>query len=102
MAVDITIQQTGVAENYTGTAQIVVPSAEGSDTEWVPQAESQMGVKKITKNGTYFASSDNLKGYLGVFIAVPATQITGMDKTDGKHYTIKVDEFGNILKIPID
>lgn len=101
MGLNITIKDDGVAENYSGVTKIKVPSMEGGDTEWVPEAESNMKVKKITANGTYMASSDNCKGYMAVMVEVPATQVTGIDKTDGKQYRIQVDSFGNILKIPV-
>lgn len=101
MGLNITIKEDGSAKNFTGVSKVVIPGISSGDTEWVPEAMANMKVKKITKNGTYLASSDNAAGYAAVFVSVPATEVTGKDPSDGNTYKVMVDGFGNIIKIPV-
>ena len=99
---NITIKQSGTVKNFDGVHHIEVPSQWSGDNEWVPDSKALTGIKKITENGTYYASDDNLAGYTAVVVFVKPTQVTGTNPADGQQYTVTRDEFGNLLYLPVE
>ena len=100
MGKNITIKEDGTTKTFSGVMHIMTPAISGGDVEWVPTDNISKEILKITKNGTYTPSGD-IAGWRVVYIDVSPTQVKGKDKVDGKTYIYKVDEFGNLLKIPV-
>jgi len=100
---NIIIKKNGVSQSFADIGYINTDSVDGGGDEWVPEDEYKTGVKLITSNGLYNPQDDGVAGYTAVVVNVPPLeQITGIDPADGKKYTITKDEFGNILKIPVE
>ena len=97
---NITIKQSGTAKSFSGVQHIEAPSIGSGDVEWIPRDIVNTGIKYITENGTYRASDEGLAGYTAVVVNVSPTQATGVNPADGQRYTVKKDEFGNLLYIP--
>jgi hypothetical protein len=99
---NITIKEKGTAENFSGVLHIEVPSKDAGSVEWIPEEGHATGIKHITENGIYRASDDGFVGYTGVVVTVQPTQVTGVNPADGQRYTVKRDEFGNLLYLPAE
>lgn len=95
MAKDIVIEKDGVSDIYYNVEEIRTRSVDGGYDIWVPEDEVELGVKTITKNGEYKASSDNLYGYEKVIVTTSGAVI---GKRNGKTYCFKLDEEGYIME----
>lgn len=93
MSKNIIIQNDGVDVTYTGIKKLKTRKVEGGTLYWLPEGEQPTAVKRITANGTYKASDDNLYAYGQAIVNVQAgaTSVTGRDRTDGNDYNITTD-----------
>lgn len=100
MSKNIVIQEGGVAKNLT-VDKLKTDLVGGGTCNWVPEDETQLITKSITKNGTHAASSDGAYGYSKVIVNVAGGSVTGKG-SDGNTHTYSVDDQGNIVdeKVP--
>lgn len=99
MSKNIIIQEGGVNKTLNGIKKIQTAKSGGGDVLWIPEEEIKTGNKTIKKNGTYYAKTDGLKGYVKVYVNVPG----GKSKTDNNGNLLDddgdtVDEDGNKTK----
>lgn len=102
MAKSIKIKEDGTSKTFSNAKQINTNDIGSGSTDWIPEDETTTKVKRITENGTYTASSENVMGYSVVIVNVKPTQVTGVDVFDGKIYTVTVDSNGNIVRTLVD
>lgn len=77
MSKNITIQEGGLAKQLTAN-KLRTNLVGGGTCLWVPEDETLLGTKNISKNGTYRASDDGLYGYSEVTVSGVGTA-TGKD-----------------------
>lgn len=94
MSKNITIQEGGIAKSLT-VDKLKTDLVGGGTCNWVPEDETQLITKSVTKNGTYEASSDGAHGYSKVIVNVAGGSVTGKG-SDGNTHTYNVDGQGNI------
>ena len=70
MAKDITIQEGGIDRHMSGVAKLKTALDGGGTCYWVPEDQTTLKTKNVTKNGTYSASSDDAYGYSKVTVNV--------------------------------
>jgi len=80
MSKSITIQEGGIGKQFTAD-KLKTNLVGGGSCLWVPEDETRLGTKHITKNGTYLAQSDGYYGYSEVTVNGIGTA-TGTD-SDG-------------------
>ena len=102
MAKSIKIKEDGTSKTFSSAVQINTNDIGSGSTDWIPEDETTTKVKRITENGTYTASSENVMGYSVVIVNVKPTQVTGVDVFDGKTYTVTVDSNGNLVRTLVD
>lgn len=95
MSKNITIQEGGVAKSLT-VDKLKTDLVGGGTCNWVPEDETQLITKSVTKNGTYNASSDGAYGYSKVVVNVAGGSVTGKG-SDGNTHTYSVDDQDNIV-----
>lgn len=98
---DIIIQTSGVSGSYSGVEKIITSKHNGLTVPWVPEGERTLTDIEIYQNGTYTAASSGLYGYNIVTVEVSEEAIVGTDPITGNKYAIKVDQEGNIVRVPI-
>ena len=102
MSKNIIIQEGGVGKQLTAD-KLKTNLVGGGTCLWVPEDETQLGIKHISENGTYKASDDGYYGYSEVTVSGIGTA-TGKDPDgSGDDATATVDpETGEIVitKLP--
>lgn len=120
MSKNIVIQEGGVGKQMT-VNKIKVNNVGSGTSLWVPEDETTLTTKNISKNGTYEATTDHAYGYSQVTVNVAGgngsadssgaptssegvspggvgSAIIGVDPSDGETYGYGVDESGNVVK----
>lgn len=87
MAENIFVQTDGVKHNYNGVKSIRTKNMDGGTTKWMPNEDTPLRTKNISKNGTYKAKNDNVYAYDKVVVKVTG-KATGK-KQDGNIYVVK-------------
>lgn len=95
MSKNVIIQEGGVAKSLTAD-KLKTDLIGGGTCNWVPEDETQLITKSVTKNGTYKASSDGAYGYSKVIVNVAGGSVTGKG-SDGNTHTYSVDDQENIV-----
>lgn len=99
MSKNIIIQEGGVNKTLNGIKKIQTAKSGGGDVLWILEEDIKTGDKTIKKNGTYYAKTDGLTGYVKVYVNVPG----GKSKTDSDGNLLDddgdtIDEDGNKTK----
>lgn len=90
MIKNIIIDENGTGKAFT-TNMLKTPLQGGGLCNWVPEGETKLIAKHVTKNGVYAASDDGAYGYSSIDVNVIAVNgITGTG-SDGKQHTITSD-----------
>lgn len=95
MSKNITIQEGGVAKSLTAD-KLKTDLVGGGTCNWVPEDETQLITKSVTKNGTYKASRDGAYGYSKVIVNVAGGSVSGKG-SDGNTHNYSTDDQGNIV-----
>ena len=124
MSKNIIIEEGGVARSFSGVEKLQTELVGGGSCNWVPEDETKLTTKSISKNGTYNASSDDAYGYSKVTVNVaggngsadchgkPTTSgginpggvgssVIGTDPETGNEVGVGVDEDGNLVNTPL-
>lgn len=98
MSKNITIQEGGVARLLTAE-RLKTALAEGGSCYWVPEDETRLTRKTITKNGRYRASDEGFYGYseINVNVSGGAGALVGKDE-NGNDVAVNVDGDGKIVR----
>lgn len=126
MSKNITIQEGGVARSFGSVDKLQTSLQGGGTCLWVPEDETKLTTKHVSKNGTYTAASDGHYGYSKVTVNVPGgsgsanssgkpstldggdiapggagSAIVGTDPETGNEQVVGVDEQGNLVTTSI-
>lgn len=107
MAKDITIQEGGVARNFTGVEKLTTNVIGGSTQNWVPEDEAENYVEtghlRVDENGHYNASDDGYIGYGEVDVNVAnAANLTDKHITSNGTYSASEDGADGYSSVDVD
>lgn len=98
MSKSIVIQEGGVGKNLTAN-KLKTNLIGGGTCLWVPEDETQLTTKHITKDGTYTASAEGYYGYSSV--TVDGIGVATGKKPSGDEYSYSTDSTGYIVETKI-
>jgi len=82
MSKNIVIQEGGTGKQFTA-AKLKTATVGGGSCLWVPEDETSLGTKHITKDGTYTAASEGIYGYSEVTVS-GIGKVVGVDPVTGE------------------
>lgn len=112
----------GGQEHIFEAKKLRTPLQEGGTCDWVPEDETDLVTKYVSKNGTYKASDDHAYGYSQVTVNVSGgsgsadssgkptgtiapggsgSAVVGTDPETGNEQVVGVDESGNLVNTPL-